>query len=106
MPIYNEKVMDHFMNPRNVGEIENADGIGEEGNPEALVTWRELEGSGVLRYLVRAEDGSALVAAARHPDPGHTGVLPGAGRGLHRRPRRDLRDLANDGAAARARGAA
>ena len=33
MPIYGEKVMEHFMNPRNVGEIENPDGVGEEGNP-------------------------------------------------------------------------
>ncbi len=33
MEEYSQKVMDHFMNPRNVGEIENADGVGTVGNP-------------------------------------------------------------------------
>jgi len=31
--MYSAKVMEHFQNPRNVGEIENADGVGEIGNP-------------------------------------------------------------------------
>ena len=33
MALYTETVMDHFMHPRNVGEIADADGVGEVGNP-------------------------------------------------------------------------
>jgi len=38
--MYNDKVMDHFNNPRNVGEIQNADGIGQVGNPVCGVVMR------------------------------------------------------------------
>ncbi|HHY16075.1 MAG TPA: Fe-S cluster assembly scaffold protein NifU [Firmicutes bacterium] len=45
--MYSEKVMDHFTNPRNVGEIENADGVGEVGNArcgDIMKLWIKVEG--------------------------------------------------------------
>lgn len=40
--------MDHFKNPRNVGEIENADGIGEVGNPKC---------GDIMKMYIEVEDG-------------------------------------------------
>jgi nitrogen fixation NifU-like protein len=45
---YSAKVMDHFNNPRNVGEIENADGVGEVGNPVC---------GDVMKISIKVEDG-------------------------------------------------
>ena len=52
MPVYSEKVMEHFMNPRNVGEIEDADGIGEEGNPtcgDAMKIFIKVDEGGIIK---------------------------------------------------------
>ncbi len=45
--MYSEKVMDHFSNPRNVGEIDNADGVGQVGNPTC---------GDVMKLTVKIED--------------------------------------------------
>ena len=45
---YSEKVMDHFINPRNVGEIENPDGVGEVGNARC---------GDIMRVYLRVIDG-------------------------------------------------
>ena len=49
--LYSEKVMDHFEHPRNVGEIENADGIGEVGNPtcgDIMKMYLKIEGDRIV----------------------------------------------------------
>ncbi|HEX9205242.1 MAG TPA: Fe-S cluster assembly scaffold protein NifU [Candidatus Deferrimicrobiaceae bacterium] len=53
---YSAKVMDHFMNPRNVGEIEGADGIGEVGNPAC---------GDMMRLYLKIEDGRVVDARFR-----------------------------------------
>ena len=47
MPVYTEKVMDHFENPRNVGEIENPDGVGTVGNAVC---------GDIMKIYIRVED--------------------------------------------------
>ncbi|MDA8175247.1 MAG: Fe-S cluster assembly scaffold protein NifU [Nitrospiraceae bacterium] len=54
--MYSEKLMDHFTNPRNVGEIPNADGIGEEGNPTC---------GDVMKISIKVEDGRITDAKFR-----------------------------------------
>jgi nitrogen fixation NifU-like protein len=46
--MYTQQVMDHFMNPRNVGEIENADGVGTVGNAKC---------GDIMRIFLKVEDG-------------------------------------------------
>ncbi len=46
--LYSEKVMDHFANPRNVGEMEDADGIGEVGNAKC---------GDIMKMYIKVKDG-------------------------------------------------
>ncbi len=48
MALYSEKVMDHFRNPRNLGVIEDADGIGEVGNAKC---------GDIMRMYIKVKDG-------------------------------------------------
>ena len=48
MALYSDKVMDHFRNPRNVGVIEDADGIGEVGNAKC---------GDIMKMYLKIEDG-------------------------------------------------
>ena len=49
--LYSEKVMDHFRNPRNVGHIENADGVGEVGNAKC---------GDIMKMYLKIEDGTIV----------------------------------------------
>ena len=50
--MYSEKVMDHFSNPRNVGEIENASGVGTVGNAKCgdiMRMYLDIDGEGIIQ---------------------------------------------------------
>ena len=52
--MYSEKVMDHFMNPRNVGEIEDASGVGEVGNAKCgdiMKIYIKVDDNDVITYV-------------------------------------------------------
>ena len=52
MALYSEKVMDHFQNPRNVGKMEDADGIGEVGNAKC---------GDIMRMYIKVDDATQTI---------------------------------------------
>jgi nitrogen fixation NifU-like protein len=65
--MYSPKVMDHFMNPRNVGEMENADGVGMEGNPtcgDAMELFIKVENDVIVDAKFRTFGCGAAIAVS------------------------------------------
>lgn len=64
---YSEKVMDHFMNPRNVGEIEDASGVGTVGNAKCgdiMKVYLKIEGDTVIDAKFKTFGCGAAVATS------------------------------------------
>ena len=64
---YSEKVMDHFTNPRNVGEIPDADGIGEVGNAKCgdiMKMYLKIEGTTITDVKFKTFGCGAAVATS------------------------------------------
>ncbi len=65
--IYSEKVMDHFANPRNVGEIADADGVGEIGNEKCgdiMKMYLKIEGGVIVDVKFKTFGCGAAVATS------------------------------------------
>jgi nitrogen fixation protein NifU and related proteins len=64
---YSDKVMDHFMNPRNMGEIEDADGVGEVGNPacgDVMKLYLKIEGNKIVDAKFKTFGCGAAIASS------------------------------------------
>jgi nitrogen fixation NifU-like protein len=65
--VYSEKVMEHFMNPRNMGKIENADGVGEVGNPvcgDLMTIYIKVEGNVITDIKFKTFGCGAAIATS------------------------------------------
>jgi nitrogen fixation NifU-like protein len=64
---YSDKVMDHFMHPRNMGEIEEADGVGEVGNPacgDVMKLYLKIEGDRIVDAKFKTFGCGAAIASS------------------------------------------
>ena len=72
MALYSEKVMDHFMHPRNVGEIADADGVGEVGNAKCgdiMKIFLKIDGDTVTDVKFQTFGcGSAIASSSMAPE--------------------------------------
>ena len=66
--MYSEKVMDHFNHPRNVGEIENASGVGTVGNAKCgdiMRIYLDIDDDGIIRDVKFKSSTSCREGSAR-----------------------------------------
>ncbi|HOP85042.1 MAG TPA: Fe-S cluster assembly scaffold protein NifU [Syntrophorhabdaceae bacterium] len=64
---YNETVMDHFMNPRNMGEMENPDAVGEAGNPvcgDVMKIFLKIENDRIIDVKFKTFGCGAAIASS------------------------------------------
>lgn len=65
--MYSDRVMDHFQNPRNVGELENADAVGEMGNArcgDIMKLWIKVEGGRIVDAKFKTFGCGAAIATS------------------------------------------
>jgi nitrogen fixation NifU-like protein len=65
--MYSERVMDHFTNPRNVGDMENPDGVGTEGNPtcgDAMKIYIKVENDRIVDAKFKTFGCGAAIAVS------------------------------------------